>query len=129
MGTFRLGYGSVKFEGKMQSCHRIAYLLTHGFASIPAGQDVLHSCDNRLCVNPSHLFLGTHLDNMRDKMAKGRHVALAGEEAGNSVLTWAKVRRIRQLRETGLSYRELGALFEVDHTTIAQIVTKRTWKE
>ena len=124
---FRLGYGSVSYQGKIQSAHRVAYKLVHG--EIPAGMDVLHSCDNRACVNPEHLSLGDHKKNMRDKMERGRHVVLSGEENGNVRLTWVKVRRIRRLRDTGLTYRELAAQFKVDFTTIAQIVTRKTWRE
>lgn len=67
------GYGSVKRGPAIAGnalAHRIAYTLTHG--SIPVGLHVLHRCDNRLCCNPAHLFVGTNADNMRDRDAKGR---------------------------------------------------------
>lgn len=67
------GYGRLWIAGKTFAAHRISWELTNG--AIPLGLLVLHRCDNRECVNPAHLFLGTHTDNMRDKMAKGRHVA------------------------------------------------------
>lgn len=58
------GYGRIKVDGKMVAAHRYAYELEHG--PIPSGLQVLHNCYNKLCVNPSHLRIGTHADNMRD---------------------------------------------------------------
>lgn len=66
----RDGYGRINFNGREGRTHRAAWLLVKG--EIPAGLQVLHRCDNPPCVNPSHLFLGTSLDNNRDCKAKGR---------------------------------------------------------
>lgn len=70
------GYGQFTWAARFGrtypvGAHRVAYELTHG-VEIPQGQEILHSCDNRLCVNPKHLSLGTHTDNMRDASQKGR---------------------------------------------------------
>ena len=69
-GTDGCGYGRIWFNNKNQTAHTVAYSVFVG--PIPDGQHVLHSCDNPKCINPSHLSLGTHLDNMRHKAERGR---------------------------------------------------------
>jgi DNA-binding CsgD family transcriptional regulator len=80
-------YGSIQYSRQCFMAHRLAWMLTHGVtlapcAAGPTATDtlVLHRCDNPPCINPAHLFLGTHLDNRRDCKAKGRIVALRGED-------------------------------------------------
>lgn len=65
------GYGVTWWQKKFNRAHRVSWLITNG--NIPNGLFVLHTCDVRNCVNPKHLFLGTHQDNMKDMTAKGRH--------------------------------------------------------
>ncbi len=76
-GNDRWKYGIIWMNGKLESAHRFSWVLFNG--AIPALKDadsrgtcILHKCDNPLCVNPKHLFPGTHKDNMRDKLAKNR---------------------------------------------------------
>src|ERR1035437_6756985 len=85
----RYGYGKVKLNGKMVGVHRISYELYNG--SIPAKMCVCHRCDNRKCINPEHLWLGTHLDNAQDRDSKGRGAINSGERSGMSKLTDAQV--------------------------------------
>lgn len=68
------GYGSFKVLGRMHGAHRFSWQFYKG--SIPLGEYVLHRCDNRECVNPEHLFLGNHSENMKDMQQKGRHVSV-----------------------------------------------------
>lgn len=81
------GYGVVRVDRKQVYAHRYAYELTHG--TIPAGRLICHHCDNPRCVRPDHIYAGTHADNMRDALERGRHgyKTHPGEESGNAVLT------------------------------------------
>jgi hypothetical protein len=76
IGTSRgkTGYGCLKVEGKILDTHRLSFIIHKG--QIPSGMLVCHSCDNRLCVNPDHLFLGTYKDNYQDAVLKGRIIKL-----------------------------------------------------
>ncbi len=89
---------------------------------------VLHSCDVPCCCNPQHLWLGTHQDNVDDKMRKGRHVAgrtsKRGSANGNSKLTEAEVRHIKRREMPGTEY---AVLYSVSTAVVSQILTGKTW--
>lgn len=136
-GRMATGYGSCSYNGRAETTHRISWELTYG--GIPEGLHVLHRCDNRVCVRPDHLFLGTHQDNMRDMVAKGRnhHPYCSpdnpshnrGSGHGLSKLTESDVQEIRRLYETGKwLQRELAEMFGVQRGTISGIVRRRGWK-
>ena len=72
------GYGRVWHEGKRKGAHRVAYELVVG--KIPTGMCACHHCDNPICVNPEHIFIGTHKDNMRDCTAKSRNTLINNRE-------------------------------------------------
>lgn len=71
IASTRSGYGAFKLHGKVISAHRLVWQWNYG--EIPGGLNVLHICNNRRCVNPTHLYLGTHKDNVRDSIANGTH--------------------------------------------------------
>ena len=106
------GYGTIRSNTapyRAQYTHRVAFELAHG--PIPTGMLVCHSCDNRLCCNADHLFLGTHEDNMRDMTSKGRQAK--GSRTGTAKLTERDVVQMRELRSQGMTYRTIGARFGV----------------
>ena len=119
--------------------HRFAYELTHG--TIPRGLMVCHTCDNRACVRPDHLFLGTAADNAADMVRKGRslrgddapaHRFAAkrprGERHPHAKLTADKVREMRALYAAGVPYSELAARYGITHRTAVTAVQGINWK-
>lgn len=94
------GYGQIQFEGRVHRAHRISYILHKG--AIPNGLFLCHHCDQPLCVNPEHLFPGTHQDNMRDRDRKGRCNPKRGEANYNARLSLEQALEIRQSTGTQL---------------------------
>jgi hypothetical protein len=123
----RNGYGSFGARaGGERIAHRWSYHAAYG--PIPAGVYVLHRCDVRACVNPGHLFLGTHDDNMRDMDAKGRRAL--GERASGAKLTNAQALEIlSRYARGGVSQRALAREYGVHCNTIGQLVRGRRWCE
>lgn len=151
IGAKRQGdYGMIRACGGSRMAHRVSWQIHKG--PIPTGPDahnkifVLHDCpngDDPRCVNPAHLWLGTGQDNMIDRTAKGRDNpvrgdnhwqrrnpgTLAGENNGMSKLTTEDVVEIRRLCGIGnLSYPQIGAMFNVDSTSIGLIKRGKTWR-
>src|SRR5215831_17341851 len=122
------GYGSISKEGQRGTimAHVQSWIFANG-GLVPSGMFVCHHCDNRLCVNPAHLFLGTPQDNLADAAFKGRMPR--GEENTHAVLTEAEVQEIRTLYFSGdLLQRTIADRFHVARTTISAIVTQRSWR-
>jgi hypothetical protein len=118
------GYGRFYLNGRMRWAHRAIWELTVG--PIPAGLDVCHSCDNRACVLPMHLFLGTRAENVHDCIAKRRHNF--GERSGTAKLTDAKVRDIRARYAAGGIYiREIASAYGVSETAIKLAIRRKRW--
>lgn len=129
------GYGHVSFRGKVTNAHRIALSLTDGLWDSPLA--TCHSCDNRACCNPAHLWRGTQLDNMRDckrknrlnKIWRGRKALPSeiarGENSGNSKLTEAKVKYLRTSQKT---LTELAEELGVHRQTVFKIKHHVLWK-
>ena len=126
MAAGRNGYGKAGYRGKKWEVHRLSYEAFVG--PIADGMHVLHKCDNKLCINPFHLFLGTPADNMADKKSKGRQ--RRGEGCYNAKLTAEQVASIRKIRrESGLSYSKIGSMFGTSGCNVGQIVRGETWRE
>ncbi len=118
------GYGQIQIDKIEYKAHRIIYELTYG--KIPTGKHVLHSCDNRKCCNPKHLFLGTNKDNVDDKVKKCRQ---SRGESNHSKLAEEQVLEIRRLYSLGnYSQKELAKMFGVGHTIVGNIILRKKWK-
>lgn len=120
------GYGQFSINGRIRRAHIIAYFLATGVW--PAPLCVLHRCDNRRCMNPDHLWLGTDADNVADRDTKGRGRNLQGEEHGCAKLTETQVLAIRTCFGQGMSKRRLAADFGVSRITVRRIVNGTHWK-
>lgn len=142
------GYGRVKVRRLSVSAHRLAWVLA--FGPIPDGLLVLHRCDNPPCVNPDHLWLGTHGDNQRDKWAKGRGLtpeqfAAIRHPKGDDhprrrhpelwpmhshpKLTEDQVRSIRdEYAAGGVTQQALADRYRVRQTLISRIVLRQIWR-
>jgi hypothetical protein len=124
------GYGRIKLSSAgvvtYLDAHRVSYALAKG--DIPAGQCVMHSCDNRRCCNPKHLSLGTVGQNNADRDAKGRCVRARGERAANARLSEAQVREIRQRVASGETKSGVARTFGVTSHNVRAIVARKSWR-
>lgn len=126
MGSKSDGYGSIRYNGKPTKAHRVSWIMH--FGPIPKTKHVLHKCDNRPCVNPEHLWLGTNTDNVLDRVAKGRSAALKGSRNPHAVLDEAQVVLILNKILSGYSLRLIANEHKVAKSTIKNIKQRRTWK-
>ena len=126
-GTRSRGYGKFSLGGKLCRAHRFSWELAHG-RPVPDGMNVLHHCDNPPCVRPSHLFIGTHSDNMLDSFAKGRK-DMRGANGHNARLRREDVLEIRRLHSAGATQVVLSRMFRTARSNIGYIVRRETWTE
>jgi len=124
--TKRDGYGQISKDGKMHNAHRISYEMHVG--PVTKNMQVCHTCDNRGCVNPHHLFLGTKDDNLRDMIKKGRHSSAKGETQHLSKLTNLMVLEIRKLAAAGIPRKVIATTYDITKENVGYIVTRKTWK-
>ena len=122
------GYGVIVRDGHVLKVHRLAYEAFNGV--FPDSLQVCHHCDNPTCCNPSHLFVGTHQDNMRDRDMKGRCFPIKirrGTEHHASSFTDDDIAQIRSSWRNGSSMRRIARQFQVTHEAIRKIVRRESW--
>lgn len=119
------GYGLAWINGKSKACHRTVWEFKNG--PIPDDLCVLHICDNPGCVNPTHLFLGTHQDNMNDKKNKGRCSSCKGTANGRAKLTEHNIPIIRMLCANGIPQKEVARDYGVSDVAISHIIAGKSW--
>lgn len=118
------GYPVIHRNGERSGLHRYMYELYHG--PIPPGLEVCHKCDTPSCINPDHLELGTHDDNMRQMAERGR--SARGTKNANAKLTEEDAREIKKRLAAGESCYALARIYEVSEATIHQIKVGKSWK-
>ena len=127
-GLYNSGYGQFHIKSRGHPAHRISWAIAHG--PIPKhdsyhGLCVCHTCDNRLCVNPAHLFLGTANDNRQDAVQKKRQAR--GSKIRSSRFSRKEVLAIRERLETGETIKGISADLDVSLNTIWQIKHRKSW--
>lgn len=127
LGSQCKGYGTINIRGKILRSHRVAWTMTHG--PIPDGLWILHKCDNRRCVNPDHLFIGTNDDNMKDMYSKGRGNKSRGTSSYLAKLDERAVMTIRSDYAGGhFSQQQLANRHGVSQAVISAAILRKTWK-
>lgn len=123
LSTDAAGYGRF---GRAGYAHRGMWVAVNG--PVPDGMFVCHRCDNRRCINPDHLFLGTHAENMADMVRKGRSNKAKGSAAGPSKLAEQDVSIIKWCLDAGVGQVKLAKLYGVSRQAITRINTGTSWK-
>ena len=119
------GYGAFWINGQNRPAHRASWMIFNPDVTIGT-LHMLHKCDNKKCVNPEHLFLGTEAENHKDKADKGR--SARGIKNASAKLTEEQVIEIRKIYPGIKSTRKIAILFNVSKGTIKRIVNYTGWK-
>ncbi|MFZ4563641.1 MAG: HNH endonuclease signature motif containing protein [Bacteroidales bacterium] len=121
-------YGAFRLGKKMLKAHQAAWILTNGL--IPPGMCVLHKCDNPNCVNPSHLFIGTHQENIQDMVSKGRGSHAMGKSGEAHPLAKLSAKDVSEIRSIGRDEKTtiLADKYGVSTSIIRRILNNKLWK-
>ena len=122
------GYGQSSLVQYERKAHRLSYEVFVG--PLTPGMSVCHKCDTPSCVNPDHLFLGTHQENMQDRSRKGRtwnKPRWVGTKNPRTLLTEEQVTAIRRLHSEGLAYTTLAGMYGMQPSGIRKIVKRLNW--
>jgi HNH endonuclease len=121
------GYGilGASRHQRARRAHRVSWELHHG--PIPEGLDALHHCDNPPCVRPDHLYLGTDVDNARDRVQRGRAGDQLGQANGNAKLTEADVRAIIAALQAGSTQQAAADRFGISQPHVSKIARRKAW--
>ena len=120
------GYGLIQAWGKLRLVHRVAAALWLAF-DIESAEHILHQCDTPACFNPEHLFVGSNLDNARDRRQKGRYARGAANPAAK--LNTEQVATVREALARGDTKAEIGRRFGVSRAAIGAIASGRNWAD
>lgn len=122
--TYAIGENGPIIPRRQVRVHRWAWEQING--PVPDGMVVCHQCDNKLCINPDHLFIGTSQDNTADRHTKERDAR--GEVQGSAKLTNEAIREMRILHSQGVSQTRLGQIYDVTQSTVSRVVLRKGWK-
>lgn len=121
-------YGQLGWKGRITRAHRVAFEIA--VQLIPEGAFVLHRCDNTLCCNPKHLYLGDHAQNMRDMVERRRRKGVGlGENNARAKLTQQQAGEIRSLYASGLAQQAIADAYGISQFAVSQIVRGKRYKE
>lgn len=130
------GYGRVQINDYSYYAHRVIFNIVNPNVielNAPKSTDeigfLLHTCDNPCCCNPKHLWVGTHKENMEDKVKKGRSPDFSGDKGPRAKLTMVQARQARELKKNGMSTRDLAKQFGLSLPSMKTLLRGQSYKE